>query len=280
MSSPLNQNITNLQNLLDKVNELPEALDTSDATVTPQEMTAGTIAYANGEQVIGNVPVYQSDSYEHTDGNTYAKMFTATSDYKLSDDGVYIEGSGLSTLTYFMRGPHRYLLRMKSEKFGDATAEDVIAGKTFTSSAGLKVTGTAEASSGGDLTVVTGTFTPASDTNTITVTHNLGAIPKVILVFPENASLHMGTYKADYGLNYNSLSFVAYVYGYSIIEYGGIWSSRIYRYVNYYDNIDITSNVANSGGLSGVTSDSLTVDVTDVNNKLMSAFTYRYIVAG
>ena len=54
----IKQNITSLQNLLEQVNALPKALDTSDATVTPQDMTAGTIAYANGEQVIGNVPVY------------------------------------------------------------------------------------------------------------------------------------------------------------------------------------------------------------------------------
>lgn len=49
----------------------------------------------------------------------------------------------------FKEGSHFYLGALPSE-FGDATASDVAKGKTFTSSAGLKVTGTAEATTSND----------------------------------------------------------------------------------------------------------------------------------
>lgn len=51
-------------------------------------------------------------------------------------------------------------MRAPIENFGDATAADVAAGKTFTSTAGLKVTGT-HACSGGGMTTKSGTATSA-----------------------------------------------------------------------------------------------------------------------
>ena len=53
--------------------------------------------------------------------------------------------------------------------FGDATADDVAEGKTFTSSSGLKVTGTHVCSSGGTTpTLQTKTATPSTSAQTIT----------------------------------------------------------------------------------------------------------------
>lgn len=71
---------------------------------------------------------------------------------------------------------------------GDATAEDVAAGKTFTSVAGKKVTGTHVCESGGGglpsgvTALASGTVTPTSDaTSYLEITHNLGVAPNFLV---------------------------------------------------------------------------------------------------
>lgn len=56
---------------------------------------------------------------------------------------IFLYSSPLNADVLFRAGSEVGLY-LKQENFGDATADDVRAGKTFTSKAGLKVTGTAE----------------------------------------------------------------------------------------------------------------------------------------
>ena len=56
---------------------------------------------------------------------------------------IFLYSSPLNADVLFRSGSEVGLY-LKQENFGDATADDVRAGKTFTSKAGLKVTGTAE----------------------------------------------------------------------------------------------------------------------------------------
>ena len=56
---------------------------------------------------------------------------------------IFLYSSPLNADVLFRSGSEVGLY-IKQENFGDATADDVRAGKTFTSKAGLKVTGTAE----------------------------------------------------------------------------------------------------------------------------------------
>jgi hypothetical protein len=56
----LKNNTILLNNLLEQANALPELsnnfIDTSNGDVTPDDIISGKIAYAKGEQVVGNIP--------------------------------------------------------------------------------------------------------------------------------------------------------------------------------------------------------------------------------
>lgn len=57
----LKNNTTLLNNLLDMANALPEAVDTTNATATANDILSGKTAYVNGQQVIGNIPSKTAD---------------------------------------------------------------------------------------------------------------------------------------------------------------------------------------------------------------------------
>lgn len=104
--------------------------DTTDGTATADDIEAGKTAYVNGEKITGNLTgVY--------------KIPLRTVEPKVSGSNVVMEyrsDLGRKILT------SNALIQVAAPltSFGDATVADVAEGKTFTSAAGLKVTGTAK----------------------------------------------------------------------------------------------------------------------------------------
>lgn len=109
-------------------------LDISDATVTASDLAEGIVAYGKNGKVTGNVSVVtNSANYDalslNYNGVPGSDSFAPNLNYRFSKDTMFKANSFINI--------HR-----PGSDFGDATAADVVKGKTFTSIAGRKVTGT------------------------------------------------------------------------------------------------------------------------------------------
>lgn len=139
------------QNIPNKILKMTigNGIDTNDATATSEDILSGKIAYANGKKITGNI--------EYTSGT---KTLTGSS---VTTDGSNLIGAKNICVTSNVNTPMAMLkggkIKIDSEigNFGDAAADDVLEGKTFTSSAGLKVTGTRKTTDGVDTSDATAT---------------------------------------------------------------------------------------------------------------------------
>ena len=130
------------------VNVPASGIDTSDATATASDIAQGKTAYINGGKVNGALLDYLSDEKA-----TFAANYTQVSD---DNDSKFLCRGTNSGDKILRDGAYADVYVWKNV-FGDATAADVAQGKTFTSSSGLKITGTHICSGGIDTSDATAT---------------------------------------------------------------------------------------------------------------------------
>lgn len=130
-----------------------KVLDTSDASATRNDIRIGKTAYINGVKVNGNLSEDTLLSY-------LEKYGESTIDVSQSKSGVWVDDHGVDYYVINITAPKmratsdgiytpdtRMRITPLASAFGNATAADVAKGKTFTSEAGLLVTGTYEPTS-------------------------------------------------------------------------------------------------------------------------------------
>ena len=114
---------------------------TNDGTATASDIASGATAYVNGAKITGKIPTYKSSGGNWSD-TTFNELFVSWSGNweNQTDDIVTVIAD--ANYDVLLRKDSGFHVNVPKSEFGDAMASDVVSGKTFTSSAGLKVTGT------------------------------------------------------------------------------------------------------------------------------------------
>lgn len=180
-------------------------IDTSDATATAEDIMKGETAYVNGEKITGNVPFYLSKTFKHGEDDT-------TISFNESENKITHR---INTPTRFMMNGgsnSRINLTVPTSTYGDATAADVVSGKTFTSTTGLKVTGTHVCSGSLDTSDATATASDIASgktayVNGAKVTGNLPTNDLQAIITADNVTptLSDGKLKMEYANNIEKL---------------------------------------------------------------------------
>lgn len=129
-----------------KIAGISSKIDTNNGTISAQDVRSGKKAYSRGSLVRGELSVNDPLKYH---GTQTLKIVTENNvKYVKLTQGIRPDNNKSETI--ISGNSQTISVNITASKFGDATADDVAKGKTFTSADGYNITGTAISTSGVD----------------------------------------------------------------------------------------------------------------------------------
>lgn len=263
-------------------------MDISDSTVTPETLGEGVTAYdKTGEKIIGSMKkgvelpelgdtaaqptdmaaskVLYDDDGNPVTGTLYENIGTLVFTYGNVNDTLFLNSAGGTNIA--LQGVYRpdkigdntvgTILRpgalvgirdIAAEKFGNATADQVAKGATFTSAAGLLAEGTMEPASASSTVVQIAEATPSANSLTLTFT-GLSGEPTLFSINPKE-NITQGSTRYILGVDYDGDATMG-VTGYT----SGSWGSSAtaaYSATNFtWEYSDGTLTVTSAGATTG-----------------------------
>ena len=188
-----------LDQMPQKIRDIATGTDTSDATAAADDIAEGKTAYVNGEKIVGSIK--EVPSIVKYDPSVAEVLVVSDSSGNMPNpgkDGIYIgftsqieESDGKKIVS-----PGTELEQVVDPaEFGDAAAADVASGKTFTSAAGLKVTGTHVCDGGTTPTLQSKTVTPSESEQTVSPDSGYDGLSSVTVEAVSNTYVGSGVTK-------------------------------------------------------------------------------------
>lgn len=175
-----------------------EGIDTSDGTATEEDLREGVVAYSAGKRLVGTTPVVKSSM-------SYGPV---TPDVDSSGTVVILKST--NPTKRILESGVQCSVQSDLSSFGDAVEEDVRAGKTFTSAAGLLRTGTATDENLNAPTVIKkGTITIEESATSIEVDTGLSNID-MITIYKEADTTQNNTNGWIYSDLYTGIMYFSY----------------------------------------------------------------------
>lgn len=162
-------------------------IDLTSDTVDESHLAAGYTAHnKSGKQITGNVYTVEGQAIFREEVDGYYTIISI-------ENGIFIASNRVHQNT-LLESDAEFQVATSADNLGDATAEDVVSGKTFTSSAGLKVTGTHECASSSP-TLQSKSVTPSESEQTVSPDDGYDGLSSVTVGAVSNTYIGSGVTK-------------------------------------------------------------------------------------
>lgn len=219
-----------------KIAAIETGTDTSDATVTASDLASGVIAYGKDGKVTGNVTVV-TDFFQNGTAEII-RYFPNNTDISKSQ---FVVDSPKVPFPILIRTSSGQRVLINGSDFGDATAADVATGKTFTSTSGLKVTGTGKLATADGYLVKTVTYEGVNFGYEVSGNYHYLVIPAENI--PSDLYNNSRSYISGYAINAQYGTVYKHKYG---CVYNG--KTKFHTAFGSDDDWGFYSNTANSLG--------------------------------